>query len=91
MDLFRGFKPRMHALFWVLLMEMHEHACECGKMGYSMSCRECYAEVAQNEIKAKMLKKILDYFDNDAPPFDDLIGANNMAPLYKLLRDAEKL
>jgi hypothetical protein len=70
-------------------MGMEDQACECGKTGYSMSCKDCYSEAATNEIKAKYLKKILDYFDNEAPPFDDLVGKNEMMPLWKLLREAE--
>lgn len=72
-------------------MGMDEHACECGNIKYSITCKDCYAQDVTNEMKAKMLDKILAYFDNDAPPFEDLVGRNAMMPLWKLLKEAEKL
>lgn len=65
--------------------------CECGQIGFSVSCKVCYEKEAVNEKKAKMLDKILAYFDNDAPPFEDLVGRNAMMPLWKLLKEAEML
>lgn len=89
MDLFRGFKPRMHALFWVLLMDVE--MCECGQIGFSVSCKACYEKDATNEKKAKMLDKIIAYFDNDAPDFEERLGKQTMMPLWKLLIEAGNL
>ena len=72
-------------------MGMDEHACECGKAGYSMNCKECYEQAAINEFKAKLFDKMVAYLDENGWAIFENVPKDTLAPLTKILRDAEKL